>query len=261
MRKQVLLLLTSALAIAGVITITSLHGWGQKASGLKAETATPVQQGAMSPQQKEHSKLYKDYKGNGKLLDLLNKEENNASNELIITVMPPLPELSPGGRPSSSESFLNNLASSADAVVIGTVTNKASQLTENGAFVFTDYDVALEEVLKSNGSNNIQSQSSIVITRPGGRILLEGRVVTTRDRSFKPLAIGGRYLLFLKYIPATGAYHAVNNKSSFELVDKGVKPLSEAPDAPRINKDAASFISDVRIAIAADRTNRQGGDK
>ncbi|HEY0322145.1 MAG TPA: hypothetical protein VGC66_14385 [Pyrinomonadaceae bacterium] len=257
MRKQVLLLLASALAIAGTITITSLRGWSQGASGSKAEAATPVQQGVMSAQQKEHSKLYKDYKGNGKLLDLLNKEENNASNELIITVMPALPELSPGGRPSSSEAFLKNLASSADAVVIVTVTNKSSQLTENGSFVFTDYDVAVEEVLKDNGSNNIQSQSSIVVTRPGGRILLEGRVVTARDRVFKPLAIGGRYLLFLKYIPTTGAYHAVNNKGSFELVDnKSVKLLTEAPDAPRIDKDAASFISDVRIAIVADRSTK-----
>ncbi|HKS29217.1 MAG TPA: hypothetical protein VJS44_15420 [Pyrinomonadaceae bacterium] len=214
----------------------------------------------MSARQKEHSKLYKDYKGNGKLLDLLKKEENNTGNELIITVMPGLPELSPGGRPSTPDTFLNNLASTADAVVIGTVANKSSQLTENGAFVFTDYDVAVEEVLKENGSNNIQSQSSIVVTRPGGRILLEGRIVTARDRTFKPFAVGGRYLLFLKYIPTTGAYHAVSNKGSFELVDdKSVKPLTEAPDAARLDQDAASFINDVRIAIAAALSTKRGG--
>ncbi|HEX8176256.1 MAG TPA: hypothetical protein VF543_14160 [Pyrinomonadaceae bacterium] len=259
MRKKGLLFLVSALSIAGVVTITSLRSRGQGASGSKAEAATPVQQGVMSAQQKEHSKLYKDYKGNGKLLDLLNKEENNTTNELIITVMPPLPELSPGGRPSLSEAFLKNLASNADVVVIGRVTNKSSQLTENGAFVFTDYDLAVEEVLKGNSSNNIQSQSSIAVTRPGGKILLEGRVVTATDRVFKPLAIGGRYLLFLKYIPTTGAYHAVNNKGSFELVDnKSIKLLNEATDAPRVDKDAASFINDVRIAIAADRATIAG---
>ncbi|MBD0370470.1 MAG: hypothetical protein ICV60_06510 [Pyrinomonadaceae bacterium] len=260
MRKQVLLLLASALTLAGIITITSLHSRGQGASGSKAEVATPVQQGVMSAQQKEHSKLYKDYKGNGKLLNLLNKEENNADNELIITVMPGLPELSPKGRSSAPEAFLNNLASSADAVVIGTVTNKSSQLTENGAFVFTDYDVSVEEVLKDNGSNSLQSQSSIVVTRPGGRILLEGRVVTARDRAFKPFTVGGRYLLFLKYIPTTDAYHAVNDKGSFELVDnKSVKLLTEAPDAPRIDKDAPSFINDVRTAIAATKSRPQDG--
>lgn len=173
--------------------------------------------------------------------------------------MPGLPELSPVGRPSVPEAFLNNLASKADAVVIGTVTNKSSQLTENGAFVFTDYDLTIEEVLKENGTDSIQSHSSIVMTRPGGRILLEGRIVTARDRAFKPLAIGGRYLLFLKYLPTTGAYYAVNNKGSFELADnKSVKPLTEAPDAPRVDKDAASFINDVRIAIAASKSAKQG---
>lgn len=52
MRKQVLLLLASALVLAGIITLTALRSPGQGASSSKTEAATPVQQGAMTPQQK-----------------------------------------------------------------------------------------------------------------------------------------------------------------------------------------------------------------
>lgn len=259
MRMQVVVLLASVFAGAGISAISALYSQGQPGTRVQAEAATRVQEGVMSDIQKEHSKLYRNYKGTGKLADRINREGENA-DELTITVLPGLPVLAIGGRISAPNNFLNNLAADADAVVIGTVTAKASQLTENGAFIFTDYDVRVEEVLKDNSANNIQPHSRIAVTRPGGRISLQGRMVTAVDRTFKPFATGGRYLLFLKYIPTTRAYHAVSTTGVFQLADnKRVELLTEAPDAPRIDKDVAAFISDVRIAIANAIYGRQGG--
>lgn len=259
MRKQSLVFLVLVLAVIGISTITSLHSQGQKASGAKAEAATPVQEGVMSDKQKEHSKLYRKHKGIGKLTDLVKREGNNTSDGLEVIQLPPLREVTPGGRISVPGAFLNTLAGSADAVVIGTVTDKTSQLTENGTFVFTDYDLTVEEVLKSRDAS-IQPQGSIVVTRPGGRILLQGRVVSAVDRVFHPFSIGGRYLLFLKFLPSTGAYHAVSDQGSFRLINnKKVELLTDSPDVPRIEKDAASFIGDVQTAIAVTYVGRQGG--
>jgi hypothetical protein len=213
----------------------------------------------MSDKQKEHSKLYRKYKGLGKLTDLVKREGNNTSDGLEVTQLPPLRELAPGGRISVPGTFLNTLAGSADVVVIGTVKGKTSQLTKNGTFVFTDYDVTVEEVLKGKDAS-LQPQSSIVVTRPGGRILLQGRVVSAVDRVFHPFSIGGRYLLFLKFLPSTGAYHAVSDQGSFRLINnKKVELLTDALDVSRIEKDAASFISDVQTAIAVTYVGIKGG--
>lgn len=251
MRKQVLMFIASILVVAGIVMISLLQSHAQKSSRSKTkEDATPVQEGVMSEKQKEQSKLYIDYKGPKKLADLLNQQSDSA-NETTVTAMPGLPELSPVGELSTPETFLQNLAAKSDAIVVGTIASKSSQLTENGTFIFTDYDVAVKEVLKDNKANTIQPQSIIEVTRPGGRVLLQGRAITARDKNFKPLEIGEPYLLFLKYVPTTNSYHAVSDKGSFKLTGNKVEPLTEAPDTLRIDKDATSFISDVRAAIAA----------
>lgn len=261
MRKQRLAFIASILVLAVMGVISLLQGHAQKASGLKqTEPATPVQEGVMTDRQKEHSKLYENYKGIEKLTDLI-KQKGDNSNELSITIMPGMPELSLSGQVSTPEAFLKNLAAESDAIVVGSITDKSSQLTENGTFIFTDYDVVVEDVLKNSNANNIQPHSNIVVTRPGGRILLQGRPITARDKNFKPFVIGGRYLLFLKYIPATNAYHAVSDKGSFEIVNSRVELLTEAPDAMQVNKDAASFIDDVRRAVANVGSLKQGDSR
>ena len=99
-------------------------------------------------------------------------------------------------------------------------------------------------------SDRLKPQSSITVTRPGGKVLLEGQVITFNVDSFKPLTPGHRYLLFLKFLPNTGAYRAVDQRSSFDISDSKVESLSDAPDAQNFEKDLATFISNVKVAIA-----------
>ena len=255
MRKILIVFLGSVLAVVAMSALDLLPTQGQKRSESKEEVATPVQEGVNSAKQKEHSKLYKDYKGVGKLSDLI--RQNSSNQELKITVLPGIPEVAPPGQIQESDGFLQKLTASSDAVVIGTVTAKASQITENERFVFTDYSLTVDEVLKDEAAN-LQPQTEITVTRPGGKILFQGRVISARDKSFCPLAIGGHYLLFLRYIPATGAYQAVNSVSSFELVNGVVKPLTEGPTAKNIGGNVESFLSDVKAAIAATKGQTRG---
>lgn len=244
MRTKLLILVVALVSLAAMAAI------GQKKSTSPAD-ATPVQEGVISDQQKQHSKLYSNYKGNGKLRDLIKKNPDGVD----IEVLPGTPELSVGGRAVADDS-VQELTSNADTIVVGRVTNKSSQITENGSFLFTDYEFSVDESLKNTTAAKIDSQKTITVTRPGGKVLLDGHLITATDRSFRELLIGGRYLLFLKFIPGTATYRPVNAKGSFDITNGKVELLTAAPDAQRIDKDAESFISDVRTAITM---NKRGG--
>ena len=50
-------------------------------------------------------------------------------------------------KPSTPCDYIQKVVSALDAVVIRTVRDKSSQLTATGEFVFTDYNVTVDEVL------------------------------------------------------------------------------------------------------------------
>lgn len=245
MRK---VLVAGSILFVLMISSSTLITIGQKSK----EEPTPVTRGVVTPRQKEHGKLYPQHTGLEKLTTLIRNDKSDRSKEFNLSVLPSTPELSIDGTTES----LDKLVLSSDAIVIGTVLSKTSQLTENEAFVFTDYDVTINQALKTNAT--IHPQKVITVTRPGGKILLEGLIVNAIDRNFKPLAIGANVLLFLRYLPATDSYQAVNNKSSFELLNNKVKPLSDAPDAKKQRGDLTSFLSDIRAAIASNREAKRG---
>lgn len=164
-------------------------------------------------------------------------------------MLPGLPNLSPGGRAPG----IDELVKKADAIVLGTVYSKSSQLTDNGKFVFTDYEFVAEEVLKGTSA---KAQTTITVTRPGGKILLEGQQVEVRVESFRPLQTGGRYVLFLNEIPSTHAFQAVNQKGSFEVTNGRVEVLTDPSNDEKLGTDLVTFITNVRLAIARGETWR-----
>ena len=67
-----------------------------------------------------------------------------------MTVGTGLPGGSPGFTPPTFSERITNLSCDADAIVVGEVTSKSSQLTEDQDFIFTDYELKVEEVIKNN---------------------------------------------------------------------------------------------------------------
>lgn len=218
------------------------------------DEATPVQIGVMTEKQRQHSKLYNSYNGNGDLQELLSK---TSSSEITITSLPGVAELSPTGEHAASA--LDFIVENADAIVVGVVSEKSSQLNEKRTFIFTDYDLVVEEVLKDFPNTHIEPNGLITVTHPGGKVLLNGKKITAVDRTFKPLEKGERYLLFLKFIPETDAYQALDNKSSFEINDR-VTILTDAPVPVELRggRSTNTFLKEVRNSIAVYK-NRKGG--
>jgi hypothetical protein len=201
----------------------------------------------------QHSKLYENYR-TGKDLRQLASQGTQGVVEVHATTLPGYRV----GRSDESSSgypapYLKEIAYRADAVVVCVVQDSVSHLTDDGGFVFTDHEVLVEEVLKDNPRSPAKENQTMTITRPGGAMTINGRLVKGVDDRFPVFPRGGRYLLFLKEVPTTGSYRALADWS-FELVEAGPQRGARlvAP-SPRLNiqsaGDAGRFLAEARLAV------------
>lgn len=215
----------------------------------KTGEATPIQEGVMTEKQKKHGKLFKGFANvtQGKKLRDLYPEENDV---YVVKAMGMV--LKP--RDFDLSEYLHSLACRSDAVVIGTVKAKASQVTEEGMFIFTDYEVTISDILKDNISSPINLNAGITFTSTGGAVQLNGRTIRAVDRANEPLEVSKKYLLYLKFIPETGAYRGFSNdldSDTYQLTDDQVIQASEKPLplGTKRTAEAASFMAVVRATL------------
>jgi hypothetical protein len=214
------------------------------------EEPTVVQEGVMTDRQKKHGKLFKRYG----TLTAGRKLKDAPSETGDVTVAVEVGDRLRPDRPFDLNTYLRDNACKADAVVVGAVKSKASQLTEDGTFAFTDYEFTIEEVLKNNAAAPLNTGSQITIARAGGVVKLQGRTLRAFDQSEKPLESNGRFLLFLQYIPDTGDYKSCSGDlgdASFQLRGDKLSQVSEEPlpEGTGRNVDATSFLTKVRAAV------------
>ena len=238
-RKRMFLLFTTLIAAVTIGNIT-LRGQNQKTPSTDGETR----------KQKEHSKLYKEYGVGKKLRELAEKTPGTE-----VTVIKGMPEktFNPDSPPFDLQGFLKKLACHADAVVIGVIQDQSSELTEDEDFVFTDYDMSVEQILKDNAMAPIPPTGELTISRPGGVVLVNSKKVQALDESLEPLSMGQHYLLFLEYIPITRSYKAFNSNGSFRLSGKKIIKLTKEslPSELETGNDAESLFSEIRNAAAS----------
>lgn len=246
-RSKFLLIALVLAAVATVVVAFTAQTSPQNSSAdqkVNKEEPTLIQADHVSPQEKEHGKLFKH--GGPKLLDLLAHRSGDIEVQqdagLIIqtTASPERPV------------FLSAVCK-ADLVVTGSLVNKASQLTADGTFLFTDHQLLVDEVLKNNTAAPVAQGQTITVTRDGGVVQLNGRILRARPDFDVPF-VGNRYLLFLRFIPATGSYLMYGN-GAFELNSQSLKALG-AEARQELNKaeqtEPASFIQQIRSFAATD---------
>jgi hypothetical protein len=148
--------------------------------------------------------------------------------------------------------YLNKTACRSEVIVVGGVISKTSQLTEHRDYVFSDYEVKIEEVLKNNTSAKLETGGPIVVSSGGGTVKVGDRIIRLRDKSWAQYKKGMRYLFFLKYAPTAAVYQGIIGNNSFALYADRV----DVPDDPHyqefshqlINKSGSSLIEQVRQA-------------
>lgn len=213
------------LGLASTIVLTA------ERSTQQSDAPTRIQVGVLTESQRVHSKLYKDYSA-GRRLDIRlpesgpQKKGEQATLEESVYLELGTPVTSPNAAVVSFDDFLRKLSCDADAVVIGLVKDRTSQLTDGNEFIFSDYVVTAEEIFRTGSAGYLAPNSDITVTRPGGKIEIRGRIVNAVDASFKPIEKGQRYLLFLKHVPETGAYQSMRN-GTFLLQDGALVAMTE----------------------------------
>lgn len=219
-RRTVLVLLSISLLIGTLAVV--LRGTGQNQSNRNDEEATPVREGIMTWKESEHSKIYgKEYEWRrGPKLKSLRIGE-----DIEVVVAPPSVPSFRGSPTLTTDLIIRQLYCEADAIVIGMIKSKASQLTEDGTFTFTTYQLSINQVLKADASSATLPGGTIEVTRPGGAILLDGRVIRAKDESFPRLDVNETYLLFLKFVPSTGSYRAFRRDSDFQITGDKFNPI------------------------------------
>jgi hypothetical protein len=247
--KRHSLLMTSTLVCLIIGSTIVLSAGSQERSSepqdrLEIEAST-IQAGVMTEKQGQHSKLYNQYDSERKIQDLLNLEDDD------IHIRRSLPfRFGSPDQTRSDVDEIKRITCAADAIVVATVKHSASQITASQSFVFTDYGLLVQEVLRNNTPEVIHQESEISVTRPGGAVLVDGRRITAIDESFLPLRRGNQYLLFLRYLPETESFASIETGESYELSATGLQllkgPSGQSKDLVAAKNNAISLVNEIR---------------
>jgi len=234
-----------ALLIATGVGASKLQDKDKKQYQEEFADATPIQPGVMTEKQEQHSKLYSQYNTRNKIQDLLKLNDDG------IQIIRGLPLPFDSGQVRSEADEIKRMTCAADTIVLGTVKKSASQITEGQSFLFTDYVLLVQQVLKNNSRSLLQQEAEIMITRPGGAVLIDNKRVTAIDKSIPPLRRGKQYLLFLRYLPETDSYASIETGESYEVNRNTLQLVKHLPEGVISAKhNAVSFVNEVKAAVS-----------
>lgn len=144
---------------------------------------------------------------------------------------------------------IEDLTKNSAAVIVGRFTKKLDPRLIEGKAIYTDYEVAIDELLKGN----LKQAKTIVVSLPGGRIHFEdGTSAEQTTPKFEPVKIGRSYTLFLmqeEALPSVfllmgGPQGVVDIEDSSSVRSHG---RLEDPGAVEVKgKNRESFLQDVR---------------
>jgi len=141
--------------------------------------------------------------------------------------------------------------STSTAIVVGTVTRGKCFITKNHAYVYTDYTVTVDQILKQDPTSNLSVGGELVATREGGAIRYPSGHVTNVLTHGKGLPeIGSQYLLFLwKPIPNFPEYEIIFD-SGYQVKNGRVYPLDDV-NSQYVGVELPILLAEVQKAIAA----------
>lgn len=152
---------------------------------------------------------------------------------------------------------LGLMASDSDLVVVGRAGAHATRIDADKDFLYTDWNVIPEEIIKSNPKAPVELGAAILVTRPGGSLQIGGRMVYADCADFLDFVTGQEYLLYLRFIPTTGAYVA-SGSGTFALSPqtKRLDPVNypESKGGP----DRAALLKAARTGAANSAQNSTG---
>lgn len=129
-------------------------------------------------------------------------------------------------------------AADSDLVVLAKAETGTSHMNADKDFLYTDWNFVSEEILKNNSYSAVQTGATILATRPGGKLQVNGRTVYADCADFLSFANGQQYLLYLRFIPETGAYAIRWGAAAFLVSTPTPKRLDDSHESEVTDKDA-----------------------
>jgi hypothetical protein len=152
------------------------------------------------------------------------------------------------------------LAADSDLVVLGKTGTGTAHMTAEKDFLYTDWDFTVEEVLKNNATSAVHSGATIIVTRPGGKLQVSGRIVYATCGDFLDFAPGQEYLVYLRFLPETGAYAVSGGGGAFAVspTTKRLDPFNY-PEWKTSDKDTLLKTARDGVAISGKFPRSSGG--
>jgi len=161
--------------------------------------------------------------------------------------------------------WLVDLPVSSNCVVVGTVASAKAFLTADRTWVYSDYEVKVESVLKQDSDSAVEEAGSLVTYRNGGALRFpSGKIMNFLIMGHGFPAVGSRYVLFLsRYSDLLGRYYIWKG---YQLKDGLVYPLdvdrtvNGKPFSQYEGMKEDVFLEKVRGALSA-KVPKKGGGK
>jgi|SRR5581483_1236842 len=215
----------------------------QKGDSHKIVDPTVIDDAELTGRQKEHSRLFKGFdkfNDGRKLKDMATTQDVHLGIPPGSYLKDPNPDVT---------AYLQKKVCEADAVVIGDVTAKEAQIIEEGTFVFTDYTINVDQIIKDNPKASLTANSPIIVSRIGGAVLYHNHLIETIHSEELPLRVGRKYVLFLSYVHKTGAYTNVRKDYDYTLffLNDKLLQVSEGPLplGGHVATDATKFVNNL----------------
>jgi hypothetical protein len=245
MKKQIrLLAIIVAISAAAVSTIIVLRPTAQTLPKNKLpedDAPTKLQNRIMSDEQKQHGKLFRHSEKERSLI-------RKGGGDITTVIGEPWEDVSSSSEGHSEiKEYLEKMACSSDLVILGKVLAKTSQLTEDDKSIFTDYQVELEQVFKSRANRMLKQGDVVTITRSGGAVELDGRIIRVYDKTYKALRHGKTYVLFLKFDSSADTFIPTDRDGTFSFENEVLNPYNDIPSRfswQRTTQDALRNIID-----------------
>jgi len=186
------------------------------------------------------------------ILDPGMKEINGDAESIDLTFIDTVKILKPGEIKDPP-----GLPISGATIVIGTITDGDAYLNDEHTGVFSEYRVAVSEILSSDSKNPVSVGDSISTWRPGGSVSFRsGHLKHFVVAGYGFPQIGGVYLFFLR--PTSSSLQDYAISSAFSLKNQVVSPLDDRQDQSAFDgASETSFLNTVRKEIAARAEGRK----
>lgn len=152
--------------------------------------------------------------------------------------------------PPTFEAEFGKRVCSSDAIVVAHVLTSTAHMSASKQSIYSDYELIVEQAVRSKSTKPVYAGESIVVTCPGGTLHLPTGAVTVKSGTFPALEYNTSYLFFFRYLPASESYQPLDALSTFAPGPSGWKPLRMSriivPQVEQMSRQAfLSWISDV----------------